>query len=94
MAYKFLVYARQDHVGVAIEDIQAGETAEGFFLEDNSTATVEATQDIPLGHKISLFDLEQGAAVTKYGETIGKASAMIKAGDHVHVHNLESTRQI
>ena len=30
--------------------------------------------------------------ITKYGEEIGQATANIKAGEYVHVHNLESIR--
>ncbi len=93
MAYKFLAHAKEDHVGVAVENIRAGEAVEGCFLEDESTLTVKAIQDIPLGHKISLTALAEGEAVKKYGELIGKASATIKAGEHVHVHNLKSARQ-
>ena len=31
-----------------------------YFLEDESTVTVKAIQDIPLGHKISLTSLARG----------------------------------
>ncbi len=93
MAYKFLVHAKEDHVGVAVEDIRAGEAVEGVYLEDDSTITMKAIQEIPLGHKISLTSLTEGAPVIKYGEPIGTASAIIKPGEHVHVHNLKSARQ-
>ena len=33
-----------------------------------------------------------GDAILKYGQVIGIASAPICAGDHVHVHNLQSQR--
>ena len=92
MAYKFLVHAKEDHVGVAVEDIRAGEAVEGVFLEDESTVTVKAIQDIPLGHKIALASIDQGMTVKKYGESIGKAVVSIKPGEHVHVHNLKSAR--
>ena len=48
--------------------------------------------DIPYGHKIALADLEPGAPVIKYGESIGAASRAVKRGEHVHVHNLDSMR--
>jgi altronate hydrolase len=44
--------------------------------------------DVPRGHKIAVRDLAAGAAVHKYGQSIGCASAAIAAGDHVHTHNL------
>ena len=93
MAYKFVMHAKEDHVGVAVEDIRAGEAVEGVCLEDDSTVTVKAIQEIPLGHKISLTSLAMSAPVIKYGEPIGTASAIIKPGEHVHVHNLKSARQ-
>ena len=48
--------------------------------------------NIPYGHKIALCNIEQGMQITKYGEEIGQATANIKAGEYVHVHNLESIR--
>ncbi|WP_410217507.1 UxaA family hydrolase, partial [Paracoccus sp. (in: a-proteobacteria)] len=41
----------------------------------------------PAGHKIARVAIPQGAAVIKYGQTIGYATAPIAAGDHVHSHN-------
>ena len=45
-----------------------------------------------MGHKVSLFRIEKGERIIKYGETIGLATAKIDTGCHVHVHNLESRR--
>jgi (2R)-sulfolactate sulfo-lyase subunit alpha len=92
MTHKFLVHAKEDDVGVAVEDIRTGEMVVGFILEDESTVTVKVLQDIPLGHKIALTSLAAGATVKKYGEAIGKAVTTINPGDHVHVHNLKSAR--
>lgn len=41
----------------------------------------------PAGHKVARVTIPQGAAVIKYGQTIGYATAPIAAGDHVHSHN-------
>lgn len=92
MTHKFLVHEKQDSVGVAVEDIRAGDTAVGVVLEDESTVTIKALQDVPLGHKIALVAVDAGKTVTKYGESIGKAVAAIKPGEHVHTHNLKSAR--
>lgn len=43
---------------------------------------------ITQGHKVALLDIAAGAAVLKYGQTIGYASRPIAAGEHVHTHNL------
>ena len=92
MPHKFLVHAPHDSVGVAITDIHAGETIDGVVLENNSLVSVSAVQDVPLGHKIALAPLAAGAKVVKYDVTIGIATAAIKSGEHVHVHNLKSAR--
>jgi len=44
--------------------------------------------DVPSGHKLAVRDVAAGAAVHKYGQSIGRASADIAAGQHVHTHNL------
>lgn len=67
-----------DSVAVALRAIAAGEEIAG----------VQAACDIPQGHKLALADLPAGTVVVKYGQPIGRASAAITAGDHVHSHNL------
>ncbi len=44
---------------------------------------------IPSGHKVATHTIAAGEAVRKYAQLIGYASADIKAGDHVHTHNVE-----
>lgn len=44
--------------------------------------------DVPFGHKIAIADIPKGNAVVKYGAPIGRATADIAAGEHVHLHNL------
>ncbi|MFN3699871.1 MAG: UxaA family hydrolase, partial [Dictyoglomus sp.] len=53
---------------------------------------IEVLDDIPLGHKVALKDLNKGDVVIKYGEIIGEATRDIKRGEHVHVHNIKSRR--
>jgi len=43
---------------------------------------------IPPGHKVAARDIEAGERVRRYSQTIGIASRPIKAGEHVHLHNL------
>ena len=43
---------------------------------------------IPPGHKMAARAIEPGAAVRRYGQIIGFASQPIRAGQHVHTHNL------
>ena len=44
------------------------------------------------GHKIAVKDIKKDEIITKYGEEIGIATADIKVGEYVHVHNLDSMR--
>ncbi len=43
---------------------------------------------VPAGHKIAVRDIAQGRPVRRYNQIIGFASQAIRAGEHVHVHNL------
>jgi len=85
------VVEREDNVGTTVgEPIKAGETVG----TDGRIAglTLVAQVDIPYGHKLALRDIAAGEQVIKYGLSIGSASINIQAGDHVHVHNVESNR--
>ena len=48
--------------------------------------------DVPYGHKIAIQDISLGQLIIKYGEEIGIATRNIRAGEHVHVQNLDSMR--
>jgi (2R)-sulfolactate sulfo-lyase subunit alpha len=89
---QFLVHEKADTVGVATVDIKKGETARGLYMDSQKKVQVKALQDIPLGHKIALAALAVEDAVVKYGHDIGRVVAPIKAGEHVHVHNLKTRR--
>jgi (2R)-sulfolactate sulfo-lyase subunit alpha len=88
----FIVHAKNDQVGVAVRDIADGERLEGWCMEDDSTLTVTAHREIPLGHKVAIAEIKQGERVIKYGMPIGNATADITVGDHVHTHNLKTAR--
>ena len=89
---QFLVHDKRDTVGVAVVDVKAGEALEGRALDTNEPVRARSNTDVPLGHKIALRDLNVGDTVIKYGCDIGKVVAPIKAGDHVHVHNVKTKR--
>lgn len=89
---KFLVHDPEDMVGVAVVNIEAGETVTGKIQDSDKTIEVKSVSNIPLGHKIALKDIANGERVIKYHIVIGKAVADIKAGEHVHTHNLKTER--
>jgi altronate hydrolase len=43
---------------------------------------------VPAGHKVATHDIAEGAPVRRYNQIIGFATRPIRAGEHVHVHNL------
>lgn len=92
MKPQFLVHEERDSVGVAVTEIKAGEKMAGSYLEGGKQITLQSKDAIPLGHKVALKDIREGEDIVKYGVVIGKAKQAIKAGQHVHVHNIKSNR--
>ncbi len=89
----FLVHAASDTVGVVVtEDAVSGKDLTGWIMETDGTVTIRAMEDIPLGHKLALRDVEKGETILKYGHDIGKAVADIPRGHHAHVHNVKTKR--
>ncbi|XXX76427.1 altronate dehydratase family protein [Sorangium sp. So ce134] len=69
----------RDDVAVAVRGLAPGDA-----VADGITARVE----VPAGHKVALRAVAAGEPVRKYGWPIGRATADIQPGDHVHTHNL------
>uniref|UniRef100_A0A7C5VH93 SAF domain-containing protein n=1 Tax=Thermus caliditerrae TaxID=1330700 RepID=A0A7C5VH93_9DEIN len=89
---KAMAHRRLDHVAVAVFDLEAGEEVDVVFSEGGDPLRLRIQEDIPLGHKVALKDIQEGEVVVEYGEAIGRATAFIPAGGYVHVHNLKSLR--
>ena len=69
----FVVHNDSDTVGVVVvEDVKQGMELTGWKMASDETITVNALNDIPLGHKVALTDFSDGDAVMKYGHDIGK----------------------
>ena|SRR6056297_1688434 len=81
---RLLLLAPDDSVFVLRGAIAAGETVRVAGRE----VTVPAR--LGLGHKIAARAHAPGDKVVKYGAPIGSATRAIAAGDHVHLHNLQS----
>ena len=71
-----------DNVAVARVHLSAGQKIAPGGRE---LRTVEA---IPAGHKVALCEVAPGELLLRYGQVIGRASARIAAGAHVHTHNV------
>ncbi|WP_045856300.1 UxaA family hydrolase [Teredinibacter purpureus] len=79
---KLLRLHENDNVGLVLEEILAGETC-----CESDGASWQAVEPIPRLHKIAIVQIPQGAAILKYGQTIGYAIKPITTGEHVHSHN-------
>lgn len=88
-----LVHDQADNVGVVVvEGLTAGTRMFCVVTADNSDFRLAAKQDVPIGHKVALKDLNVGDTVVKYGQDIGRVVAKIAKGEHVHTHNLKTKR--
>lgn len=89
----FVLHDAKDTVAVVVvEDVKAGMTLSGWIMDEDKLVNVPAKQDIPIGHKVALKDMNPGDTVWKYGIDMGKVVAPIKAGEHAHVHNIKTKR--
>jgi altronate dehydratase small subunit len=90
MKPKAILIDTRDNVATAFQDLKAGDQV--TVALEGKEVTTALVQDIPFGHKFSLSDIALHKPVVKYGEAIGLAIQPIKAGQHVHVHNMESQK--
>lgn len=89
----FVVHDKTDSVGVVVvETVEPNTEMTGWVMETDETIKIKALDAIPIGHKVALLDIKNGETILKYGHSIGKAVAAIGKGNHVHVHNLKTTR--
>ena len=86
-----MIIDAKDNVAVAIEPIAKGDAA--VYICEGKEVSLPALEDITIYHKLATRDIAKGEPVVKYGEHIGVASSDIKAGEHVHVHNVEGHRE-
>ncbi len=93
MSIHFVVHEEGDSVGViVVEGVRAGDHLTGWVMEDDQILTITAQSDIPLGHKLAIRNLPENGTVIKYGIDIGRTVAPIRAGEHLHVHNVKTKR--
>jgi hypothetical protein len=81
-----LVISDRDNVATALETLEPGRHVSIGEIQ------LVVRERIPHGHKVALTSVATGQPVIKYGSPIGLASADIQAGEHVHTHNVASSR--
>ncbi|MGB3956009.1 MAG: altronate dehydratase family protein [Brooklawnia sp.] len=77
-----LVLNETDDVAVARQPLTPGTALQ------TPRGPITVLDEVAVGHKVALHDIAQHSPVAKYGYQIGTASQPIRAGQHVHVHNL------
>lgn len=83
---KALRITPKDNVVTCLRAVSKGEAV------DVDGKTIIAAADIPVFHKMAIVEIGKGDLCYKYGEVIGNVTEDVRPGDHVHVHNIESTR--
>ena len=88
-----IIHDEKDNVGgVVIEKITPKQVCLCWIMENDKTVNIQALNEIGLGHKIAMVDLNEGDTILKYGHDIGKVVKPIKKGEHVHVHNVKTKK--
>ena len=83
----------KDNVGVVvIGKITQNQDCTCWIMENDKTVSIQSLNEIQLGHKIAMIDLNEGDTILKYGHDIGKVVKSIKKGEHVHVHNVKTKK--
>ena len=86
---RFILNHDHDNVVTALTPM---ETGEALRLGNGGPHEITVKEPIPFAHKCAIRNIRRGEKVIKYGESIGVATCDIEAGEHVHVHNLQSVR--
>ena len=74
-----IIHDEKDNVGVVvIEKITPNQECNCWIMENDKSSTIMSKNEIPLGHKIAMIDLNEGDTILKYGHDIGKVVKSIK----------------
>ena len=88
-----IIHDEKDNVGVVvIEKITQNQDCACWIMENDKTVNIKSLNEIPLGHKIAMVNLNEGDTILKYGHDIGKVVKSIKKGEHVHVQNVKTKK--
>jgi len=77
-----------DNVVVVTEAIQPGDTV--TYRDGDEMKSIQATQAVPIYHKIAIREIPWDSRVLKYAHQIGVAQQDIHVGEYVHCHNVQS----
>ena len=92
MKKAILLHEADDDVGVTAMDLRAGEVVQAVTLDGEPVTEIKMVDDVPLGHKVAMRDMQKQKHIVEYGRPIGYAAQSIVAGAHVHTQNIKSLR--
>lgn len=84
-----IILHENDNVATLIDP---GATGETLTIQGPVQPATSLSTEIPYGHKCAISAIAAGEPIRKYGEVVGQATQAIAAGDHVHIHNVDSLR--
>lgn len=79
-----IVLHAHDNIAIAATEIAVGDALV------MAAGVLSAPEAISIGHKLALMDMPKGTQILRYGAPIGSLTQAVKAGAHVHLHNLKS----
>ncbi len=77
---------RDDNIAIAKRTIRPGTEID----VEATPGPITVGERVEIGHKVAVLPIARGAAVRKYGQIIGFATADIVPGQWVHTHNVEA----
>jgi (2R)-sulfolactate sulfo-lyase subunit alpha len=75
MATDIIIHDEKDNVGVVvIEKITPKQDCSCWIMENDKTVNIQSMDEIPLGHKIAMVDLNEGRYYLKIRSRYWKSS--------------------
>ena len=74
---------KKDNVATALTPVVPGTVT---LFGETLLSQLQIHEEIPIGHKLALYDIDEGEMIIKYGVNIGRATKKIPAGSWVHLH--------
>jgi len=84
MQTKFVLVNETDNVLICCQTVELDE----LVMINNQQYKMSSA--IGVGHKVANISINTGQKIIRYGVSIGSATADIKIGEHVHLHNMKS----
>ena len=62
-----IIHDEKDNVGVVVIDkTSKNQDCNCWVMENDKSVTIQSKNEIPLGHKIAMIDLNEGDTILKY----------------------------